>query len=439
MKRVLIGVLAICFSVLLALPACGPAGPAEPVSTEPVKVAAAGHMGIYCGDDTYMGANMAVEDINKVGGVLGRPLELVKCHTNELVSVTDAASAWEKLITVDKVKLIVGGVRTESMLAQQDVACDYKVIHFAGGCAHFKMCERVHNDYDRYKYFFRENEDNDWLAAAGEASFGIAADALKEELGIENPKVAILGEKAIASETYMDHFCGVCKEEYNAEIVGKWFPSANAKDLTAEFTAIKASGAQIIYTFFSGAAVYPVAKQWHDLKIPACMSGLNSGIFSWETLWKVAQPNYLMTYGPGYQTRVPATPKTVPWYDRFVEKYDKVPSFLAAVAYDELWIWKEAVERAGTFDSDAVVPEIEKSDYIGVQGRIVFAPKEDPLHAHSSYFGKGYWTGSIYQLIDGELYLVGPTKKWPKEWDTEYPGTVPYQIPPWVLEYWKGK
>ncbi len=75
---------------------------------------------------------MAAEEINGKGGVqVGNKkmkIELVKADSNEFLNVTDATNAMERLMTQDKVDFVVGGFRTEAVLAMQDIAMEYKKI-----------------------------------------------------------------------------------------------------------------------------------------------------------------------------------------------------------------------------------------------------------------------------------------------------------------------
>ena len=82
-------------------------------------------------------------------------IELVKADSNEFLNVTDATNAMERLMTQDKVDFVVGGFRTEAVLAMQDIAMDYKKIFIGCGAAHPELCPRVAKDYKRYKYLFR--------------------------------------------------------------------------------------------------------------------------------------------------------------------------------------------------------------------------------------------------------------------------------------------
>ena len=433
MRKILMLFLVFCLVALSSITACAPA---EKPPAESVKVGIIGHMGFFCGDYNWRGAVVAAEEINAAGGVLGRPIELIEAHSNEMVNVADAASAMEKLITVDKAIVVIGGFRSEAVLAMQDVACDYKTV-FLSSAAHFAMYQKVAEDYERYKYYFKPYPNAAYMGAAFAETAATVADVVREELGIKTPKVALLAEKAVWAE----HIAKVFREaapKIGVEIVGEWWPSPLATDLTAELTAIKASGAQQIFLILAGPVGTTFGKQWYELKIPVAMSGCNGVIWDAGAYFEATKADYSATWDPGGQARVEMTPKTIPFWDKYHEKWGTGPIFLAAEASDCLYMWKEAVERAGTFDSDAVVKELEKTDYIGILSRIVFQSLEETF-PHCGKYGKGYMTDSAIQLIGGEVKNFWPVPEHPKDWDLQYQGTVPYQLPPWVIEYWKGK
>ena len=128
-------------------------------AAETIKIGVIGPMKFVQGKGHWNGATMAAEEINAKGGVqVGKKkmkIELVKADSNEFLNVTDATNAMERLMTQDKVDFVVGGFRTEAVLAMQDIAMDYKKIFIGCGAAHPELCDRVAKDYNRYKYFFR--------------------------------------------------------------------------------------------------------------------------------------------------------------------------------------------------------------------------------------------------------------------------------------------
>lgn len=94
-------------------------GPGAPVSTEPIKIGgifALTGVGAAIGEEEFKGAQLAVEEINKQGGILGKSVEF----TAEDVSIDKlkvAGSAAQKLINVDKVVAIVGPQWDEPAMA----------------------------------------------------------------------------------------------------------------------------------------------------------------------------------------------------------------------------------------------------------------------------------------------------------------------------------
>jgi branched-chain amino acid transport system substrate-binding protein len=403
---------------------------------QPVKVGIIGHMGFFSGDHVWRGASLAADEINKGGGVLGRQIELVKVQSNEMVSVPDAASAMEKLLSVDKAAVVIGGFRSEAVLAMQDVACEYKTV-FMGITAHFKPFERIAQEYEKYKYYFRPYPNAAYMGATIAEVTATVADVIRKELGVQRPKVAILAEKAI----WVDPLARKVREEserIGIEVIGEWKPSAMATDLTAELTAIKASGAHQICSILAGPVGTSFGKQWYELKIPAAMSGINCVAWDSKGYLDATKADYSATWDPGGQARVEMTPKTIRFWDDYQAKWGDGPSFLGADGYDCLYIWKEAVTRAGSFGSDAVVKELEKTEYTGPLGKIVFEQKEHRW-PHGGKFGKDFMTYSAIQLVGGKVNNFWPTREWPKQWGIQYPGTVPYQLPPWMLSERKGK
>src|SRR5712664_2474093 len=124
-----------------------------------IKIAILGPMSFVQGENHWAGAEMARDEINKAGGInVGgkrMQVELIRGDTNELQSVPDATNAMERVITRDKADFVIGGFRSEAVLAMQEVAMDYKKIFLGAGAAHPQLGARVEQDYNRYKYWFR--------------------------------------------------------------------------------------------------------------------------------------------------------------------------------------------------------------------------------------------------------------------------------------------
>ena len=433
MRRGIAALLIVCLVAVALIPGC------QPTPEGTIRVGVIGPMTFIQGEQHWYGAEMAADEINEAGGVVvgneTMQIELVRIDSNEMLSVPDAKMAMEKAITVDGVDFLVGGFRTEAVLAMQDVAMDNQKIFLGCGAADTILCERVAEDYDRYKYWFRVTPVNSNLLVT--ISLFVLENVIgvvKDELGIEDVKVALLMEKAAVGDDLVyasEHVVPLM----GVELVGTWRPSPTATDVTAELSAIKDSGAHIILTYFSGPAGIVYAKQWGELEIPAASAGINveaqkSGFWD-ATGGKGNYDTTLNTYA-----RIAQTDKTIPFYDKFVEETGEFPTYTAGT-YDALYILKEAIEKAGTLDSDAVVPELEDTEYYGSAGRIMFMPTTIST-PHDLMWGPEYVTGIGTQWQDGELLCVWPPPD--GSWKgVVYEGAVAYELPPWVIDYWEAK
>jgi len=396
-----------------------------------IKIGIAGPMAFVQGQHHWYGAEFGADEINAKGGILvgnkKLPIKLVKIDTNEILSVPDAASAIERAITRDKVDFLMGGFRTEAVFAMQDVAMDYKKIFLGCGAATPELCLRVGKDYNKYKYWFRVTPINSMLLAKVDfILLAIVAKAMGQELGITNPKVAIFAEKAV----WADPIVAAAKAnlpKMGMEVVGEWRPSNTATDVTAELSAINASGAHIIFTTISGPMGIPYAKKWGELKIPAASVGINVESQK-KGFWEAT--GGLGNYDTSINTyaRVEITPATIPFYDKFTAKVGEFPTYNAGTN-DAIQILAAAIEKTGTLDSDKLVSELEKTNFLGAAGRIVFTKDHDVT------WGPGYVTATGTQWQVGKLNCM-----WPVDWEgVTYKGAVKYKIPPWVAEKWKKK
>ena len=196
MKKILFSLLASILLVALVLPAC-----AAPEANT-IKIGVIGPMEYIQGEHHWYGAEIGRDTVNAAGGVtVGEEqymVELVKADSNEILSVDDAAAAMERLCTVDMVKFVVGGFRTEAVFAMQEVAMDYQTIFLDCGAATLELCTVVGEDYDRYKYFFRVTPFCNYHLVSNELmELALARAVIQQQTGIQRPlKVAIVAEGA---------------------------------------------------------------------------------------------------------------------------------------------------------------------------------------------------------------------------------------------------
>ena len=408
-----------------------------------IKIGVIGPMKFVQGKGHWNGAIMAQEEINAKGGIqVGREkmkIEVIKLDSNEFLSMTDATNAMELAITRHKADILVGGFRTEAVLAMQDIAMDYKKIFIGCGAAHPELCTRVAKEYGRYKYFFRGTPFNSmYLVKVCFIHLATVGGIMKKALGIPKIKVAIVGEKAV----WVEPMVAVTEKtlpKLGMELAGIWRPSAVATDATAELSAVQRTGAHIVFTIFSSSVGITFARQAGELKIPAAMVGINVEAQK-DGFWDATQGmgNYVMTMNT-YARGVESNELTKPFVTKYIEKFGEVPTYTADTYTAIVHGLAPTIEQAGTLDADKLVAILENREYMVPSGKVKYSKDAQGRHLHDLTWGPGYLTSLGVQWQDGELKGV-----WPNRWkaakgapEITYKGIVPYKIAPWIIKEYK--
>jgi branched-chain amino acid transport system substrate-binding protein len=416
---------------------------AQAQEAKKIRIGVIGPMKYVQGQGHWNGAIMAADEINAKGGInVGgqrMKIELIKADSNEFLSITDAANAMERLIARDRVNFVMGGFRSEAVLAMQDIACEHKVIFMGAGASANELCSRVAQNYDFYKYWFRASPTNSsFLARTAFIHLGFVAGILKEQLNIPKIKVAIVSEKAMWADGFTKTAQMVVAQQ-GMEWVGTWRPSPVAADVTAELSAIQRSGAHIIFTVFSSSVGIPFARQAGELKIPAVQVGINVEAQK-DGFWQATQGrgNYVTTSGT-YTRDVEYNELTKPFVDGYVKRFGETPAYTAATYTCLVYSLAPAIEQAGTLNPDKIIPIIEERVHKATSGTLRYMKDGDGKPLHEIEWGPGYLTGIAIQWQDGKLVAVWPNK-WkltPDSPEVTYKGVGPYKIPPWVIEKYK--
>ncbi|MGB5748306.1 MAG: ABC transporter substrate-binding protein [Desulfobacterales bacterium] len=434
LKLLLVFFLAFFLITTLCFPAWG---------AKTIKIGVIGPMQFVQGKGHWNGAVMAAEEINAKGGVkVGdkkMKIELVKADSNEFLNVTDATNAMERLMSRDRVDFVVGGFRSEAVLAMQDIAMDYKKIFIGCGAAHPELCTRVANDYDTYKYFFRGTPFNSsFLVRTAFIQMATVGAILKKSLNIPKIRVAVVAEKAMWADPLIPAAQGFIPK-LGMEISGVWRPSPVATDVMAELSAIQRADTQVILTFFSSSVGIPFARQAGELKIPAAQVGINVEAQK-EGFWQATQGqgNYVMTLNT-YNSNVEVNELTKPFLDAYVKRFGEEATYTADTYSAIKHSIVPAIEMTGTLDADRLVKVLEVREYLVPAGKVAYIKDEQGRPLHDLKWGPGYLTSLGVQWQDGKQQGV-----WPNKWvaakgapEVTYKGIVPYKIAPWIIEAYK--
>ncbi len=330
----------------------------------PIRIGVPTAIQLQVGRDTQEAVQMAIDEINAKGGVLGRKLEMVVADETEKPEA--GINAIKKLTAEDKVDVLIGGYTSGVTLAQLPHISRAKTIYLGVGAASPAITAKVKTDYDNYKYVFRVGPVN--AADQARQLTGFLSDFIGGELGFQ--KVAIVGENA----KWVQDLVPILKKGATAAGVDVRFTElfdTQTSDFAPLFSKVRDSGAQFLVVILSHASSDVFAKQWHDARFPMPYGGVDVKSMDADFCERIDGKSVSEIAG-NFAVRAPITEKTVPFFDEFSKRTSRMPVYTAYGAYDAVHIYAEAVKKAGSTDVDPVIEALEKTSYVGIPGIIEF-------------------------------------------------------------------
>jgi branched-chain amino acid transport system substrate-binding protein len=430
MRRSAVRLAAVGMGSLLALTACGGAdsgeGGGDGNGDEPLRVGVFGPASVPQGIDVRDGAQLAADQINEEGGAAGRDIEVVFCDSVDGASPDAAVSCVNDFITREGVDAVVGGFSSGETLAVLDVIDRAQVPYLSTGAAAPEVVQGP--DGEPRQFVFRAGPVNSTRLAAdacltmvtrvapatGFTRFGILAEDTEFNRALVPFLEQCLPNPSAATD-------GRIPVEQGVELVGTQRHLPDASDFSSQFQALESAGAQFVVELNSRQEGVAIGRQWGQLQPNFALGGINvagqaTGYFEATGGNAAFQLN-----GPGGVTRDEISERTIPFFDDFEEAHGREPIYNGAAAFDAMLILADAIERAGTSETQEVVTALEDTDFQGVQGRITF---ED----HDLVYGAGDPEAGVNPVYfqfteDGEKRVVFPEAIADGE---------EYQIPPWV-------
>ncbi|HJV83790.1 ABC transporter substrate-binding protein [Noviherbaspirillum sp.] len=376
---------------------------------KPVKIGVTTAIQLQIGRDTRDGAQLAIDEINAKGGVLGRKLSMVVADETE--DPEKGISAIKKLTGDEKVDVLVGGYTSGVVLAQVPHIAASKTIYLNVGAASPAINAKVKQDYETNKYIFRVGPINSLHLARSQV--GYMTGFLKGELGLK--KIAVVGESA----KWVQDLLPVLKKgatEGGLEVVMAETFDTGTTNFSPLLSKIKNSGAEYLLVILSHASSDVFAKQWYDARIPVPYGGIDVKSQDADFFQRVGGKS-IGEVATNFIVRAPLSPRTIPFLDAFKQHYNREPVYTGNGAYDAVYTYAEAVTRAKSFDTNAVIKELEKTDMPVTVGRLQFDEN------HDVKAGPGLVNVLFAQWQEGGKRVI----VWPKELRT---GS--YILPPWL-------
>jgi branched-chain amino acid transport system substrate-binding protein len=333
---------------------------------EPIKLGTVLRLSIGAehGIPSRRGVEMAVAEVNKAGGINGRPVELIV--EDEKDSPAASVNAVQKLINVDKVAAIVGPMTSGGMMAAGKIANDAKVVEISPTATTPKL-----SGYGDYLY-------------RGCSRIDKQAQVLTDYV-VKNwkPKtVAILFSNEPYGKGCADLFTQFF-EKSGIKVVATESFMRGSRDFKAQLTKIKAANPDILFIPGYTPETAPAAAQARQLGMQQKILGVYGDM----------DPVYIQLAGAGAEGHVIGgeydenydTPKNKAFkknYEELAKKNnDPYNIMFAALHYDAASLLLDGMKKNGP-TSEGIKKYLDTvKDFDGVTGKLSFNQDHDVVRA----------------------------------------------------------
>lgn len=401
-------------------------GPGLAQQGQPIVLGAPLATAFLYGWDAERAIRLAVEEINAAGGVnlagQKRPFQVEVIDTRDLepaVPVSEALLAVEKLILEKKADFIVGGpVRSEAALAAMDLISKHKKISMLStGALTPKYHERVAEEYDKFKYCFRISGESKWLVN----EIITCLMDIKSRFNLERMFIMV---QDVAHARAGGDIIEKLASQKGWQVTGKEVYPTGTTDYSMGLLAARRTKAQVLLIWMDMPETSILLKQWYDMKVPALPFGSIIAAAEQPGFWKATEGKgefCLANVVNAGNAPSQATPWTMKFYEAYTKRWGVEPEgYGTSSSYMVPYVLKDAIERAGSLDSEKLVAALEKTDLVGVYGRIKFDPKSHQIIP--SLDPQEGAVGTIFQWQAGKRVVVFPQKIAVGE----------IQLPPWM-------
>lgn len=334
---------------------------------------------VSLGGDAINGIQLAVDTINRNGGVLRRPLRVI--IEDGASDPTTSLNAVTKLTTRDRVVGILGTLCTGCTLAALPAIKAANVPHFTVGDGGMRIVQ--------------SGSSKSFLVTDTDEARGLAVvDAVRNYFKVTNLGI-LVSEKSEPGKT-AQRVIEKTLAGSNVKVTTVIAPT-NAPDYRPYLTTLRDAGAQVLFDGGStGEEMAFILRQMQDLKMNIPTVGMLWVDSIAKNAGAAASNYYFATpYLPSFDS-----PEAKAFTTAYQARYKKDPSKYSAIGYSSLSILAAAIELAKSTNGDAVAAQVSKVNWVGPIGKPSFTPN-------------GLWgvATNLARYQNGKLALVYAVKQ----------------------------
>ena len=325
------------------------------------------------GEYSVMAVTLAVEEVNKAGGVMGRQIDLI---AEDSVNPSTASSKAQRMFERDNIAALVGEISSASALAIAQVAGRNKKIFVNSGANSDELRGKGCNKY----MFHVEVANTTNVKACGQA---LLRDGL-----IKGKKLYAL----TADYAFGHDLLRVAKIFLSANagnLIGDELIATDVTDFSPYLLKIRQSKPDVVVCNLAGNQTTNFIKQYAEFGLPYPIAGFN---INSADAWAAGADNFAGTWPMTWHHDI-NTPTSKAFVAAFTKKFGKPPENQAWGDYVALKAVVQAMNETKSLDSDKLIAYFEKGAEFDI-----LKPR------------KGYFRAWDHQLMQ-EMYTITPKPK----------------------------
>jgi len=328
------------------------------------------------GQQMKNGGEMAVEDINAAGGVLGKKLKLDvgddACDPKQAVAVANQMAG-------DNVALVAGHYCSGSSIPASQVYAESNLVQISPASTNPAFTDNRAGP-NIYRVCGRDDQQG-----------SIAGNYLAKHFADKN--IAIIDDKTAYGKGLAEEVKKALNAAGKQEVLNESY-TAGEKDYSALVSKLKQADVDVLFLGGYHTEAGLIVRQMRDQGMDAILMGGDALIT--QEYWSITGPageGTLMTFSPDPRKNPAAAQVVARFKDKGIE-----PEGYVLYTYAAIQAWKQAAEKAGTTDAAAVVKALNDNEFDTVIGKFRFNAKGDPnLPPYAVY----RWSNGTYEEIGG--------------------------------------
>jgi len=312
------------------------------------------------------GGQMTVEGINLANEmfpeVLGKKIKLFLADNK--TDKTEAANAVSRLIQQNKVNVIIGTYGSSLAMAGGQVAKDAKVP--VVGCSPTNPLVTLNNDY-YFRVCFIDPFQGNVMAKYAFNSLGAKKAAIIMDVS---------NDYSVGLSNFFKQAFVELTGDKNAIVAEAKYKTGD-QEFTAQLTGIKDLKPDVIFAPGNYGESALLIKQARDLGIEVPFLGGDT-YEAPEFIQIGGKAVEGVAFSTHYTAEAPVTEVSKQFLDAYKQKYGKDPTAFAALGFDAYLVARDAIERAGSEEAQAIRDALAKTqDFKGATGIITLDANGD--------------------------------------------------------------